>query len=62
MKIQIQYEEDRKNFIIALANNGYQVYTLVEENIVYGDKYFVVFDEIRKKKTKLEKDNKVKSI
>lgn len=45
MKIQIQAQQDRDNFIIALANNGYKSYVEVVEDVVYGDKYYVIFEE-----------------
>jgi hypothetical protein len=45
MKIQIQSQIDRNNFVIALANNGYKSYVEVKEDVVYGDKYYVVFEE-----------------
>jgi len=44
MKIQIQSQRDRDNFIIALANNGYKSYVEIEENFNDNKKYYVVFE------------------
>ena len=45
MKINIQHKEDRDNFIIALANNGYKSYVIVENDIIEGNYYYVIFEE-----------------
>ena len=45
MKIKIQCQTDRENFIIALANNGYKSYVQVEEDSIGDETYYVVFEE-----------------
>jgi len=45
VKIKIQSQTDRENFIIALANNGYKSCVEVEEDSICDKTYYVVFEE-----------------
>ena len=42
--VNIQPEEDRKNFIVALANSGYKVTVKEESDSTFNKTYWVIFE------------------